>query len=124
MRVHPIRSVTMRVFLLALTILALGCGGENQTDLSSCAELEGRTYRSVQEAECGLTPDGIALCRWTTRFDDGEFEWAYSDVIEIGPYRCEDGQIQTEGLSGRSYEGSLQPDGSLIFEGLEYLPEA
>ncbi len=113
----------MRFFVLLLSILALGCGDEDLAGRSGCSELEGQTYRSVEEAECGLSPDGIALCRWTIRFADEAFEWSYSDVVETGRYRCTDGRIRTEGSSGGSYEGSLQSDGSLIFEGLAYLPE-
>ncbi len=67
----------------------------------ACTALEGLTFRSVDQGECGLTPDGVSLCTWSIAFEtvDGtksRFTWRHSDVGETGHVTCENGVIQTE----------------------------
>ena len=68
----------------------------------ACFVLEGRTFVSLDELECGLTPNGPALCHWQVMFktftpDDSLFQWSHSDVGESGAVTCEGADLQLRG---------------------------
>jgi len=82
---------------LPLLLLALaGCTtglDESSVEQGACVAIEGHTFSSVDELECGRTPDGPAHCRWQVTIDIGdaassEFTWFYSDVAETGSLTC------------------------------------
>ena len=84
-----------------------------ETAQGACVALEGRTFTSLEELECGRTPEGIATCRWQLTFDIGtaavsQFAWTYSDVSEAGQVTCVDNTI-TATASGRTIRGTFDP---------------
>jgi hypothetical protein len=42
----------------------------------------------VTEQECGISPDGGALCRWSISFDGLNYTWRHSDLVESDFYFC------------------------------------
>jgi hypothetical protein len=94
----------------------------------ACIELEDRRFESVNELECGLTPDGVALCKWSLVFemrDDASstFQWQYSDVGEAGHVECYGASINSLSAvsGGRTVSGSYDPaTQKLIWEGETY----
>ena len=92
-----------------------------ETEIADCFFSEPATFLSVEELECGQSPDGIALCHWRITFDNGMFDWFYSDVVEMGSYTCEGSNITSSG-NGAIYTGSFSND-ILIWDGIEYKAE-
>jgi hypothetical protein len=96
-----VEFVTMRgpSFLLAVSACTSGPYTESTViEQGACVALEGRAFASVDERECGRTPDGVATCRWQVSFDIGtltssEWSWLYSDVGAAGRATCNDGTI-------------------------------
>jgi len=84
-----------------LVLLVSGCTtglDESTVEQGACVMLEGRTFSSMNELECGLTPSGPATCHWQVTIDIGdtgssEFTWYYSDVGESGMLTCVDNVI-------------------------------
>ena len=99
------------------------CGAEEMLCMPAsydvaCAWLLERTFLSVEEYECGQTPEGVEMCQWQVSFSsDGTFEWLYSDVGEGGGYECADGQITTDGGTSGSVDVE---SATLLWDGIEY----
>src|SRR5687767_9033858 len=79
----------------------------------ACFALEGRTFSSVNQLECGRTPDGVARCNWTLSFstrdtDASDFAWSYSDVSEHGRVECRGQSISAEAAHGTVF-GTFDP---------------
>ncbi|MBA3818199.1 MAG: hypothetical protein H0X17_04860 [Deltaproteobacteria bacterium] len=93
----------------------------------SCVALEGRRFESVAELECGRTPSGTALCKWSLDFamrDDAasSFQWSYSDVAEAGHIECYGATI-TSLAGSRSVTAAFDPVSQKLFwEGQTYTP--
>jgi hypothetical protein len=115
-----------------LALLLAGCAADPAEDPAlidgqngACTALEGRTFSSVEQHECGLTPDGVALCHWQITFSAIDpqrsmFTWRHSDVGESGAVRCTGRQLSTDGI-GRVYTGAYDPGaGVLTWDGLPY----
>lgn len=84
--------------------------------ITACTELAHRTFESLEQKECGNSPDGEALCRWRISFNADEYTWFHSDVAENGPYTCGDGRIVAGG-----YTGEFDPQtGLLVWDDVEY----
>ncbi|MBA3392008.1 MAG: hypothetical protein H0T89_05155 [Deltaproteobacteria bacterium] len=106
------------------------CGGMSDPSTveqqeGACIALEGRRFQSVNELECGRTPDGVALCRWTltvTSRDDASssFQWSYSDVGESGQLECHGATVTSVGgmraISG-TFDAATQ---KLVWHGETY----
>lgn len=91
-------------------------GSDTSAPADACDTIDGKTYTSLEQMECGLGPMGPVPCNWTITFTAGDWEWAYSDVIETGTYTCSGNDID-----GGTYGGSLDPTtGILTWEGAEY----
>ena len=76
-------------------------------------------YLSIEEYECGITPDGLAMCQWQiTLGSDGQYNWLYSDVGEGGNFACKDGVITLD--NDPSHSATLGADGILVWDGIEY----
>ena len=88
-----------------------------------CSELVGQQYSSVEELECGNTPEGPAYCHWTLSFEEATYQWMRSDAALAGSYDCEGGMITAE-AGAASFTGELHADGSLTWDGEQYLPES
>ncbi len=92
----------------------------------ACVALEGRRFESLNDLECGLTPNGAALCKWSLNFgfrDDASstFQWAYSDVGEQGQIECHGATINS--LSARTINGTFDAaTQKLVWEGQTYAP--
>ena len=101
--------------------------GDYDMEEDACAIVEGQTYLSQDELDCGLNPggDGAATCHWRVEFDDGEYEWRYSDLIRQGTYSCDGATIIGDGsVDGETHQGTLDLDtGELRWEGVLYEPE-
>ncbi|MDQ3365186.1 MAG: hypothetical protein M3680_07145 [Myxococcota bacterium] len=113
--------------------LAGGCTG-GMVDPSTveqqegaCVALEGRRFETVSELECGRTPAGVALCKWSLDFamrDDAAstFQWSYSDVAEAGHIECYGATI-TSLAGSRSVTATFDPASQKLFwEGQTYTP--
>ena len=105
----------------ALSSTGAGGSGGASAQADACDVIDGRTYWSVDELECGLGPNGVVNCKWSIGFLAGVFEWSYSDVGEAGRYFCEGDVIMGVASGQRSLEGSLdRATGELIWEGEVY----
>ncbi|MBA3457782.1 MAG: hypothetical protein H0T42_32165 [Deltaproteobacteria bacterium] len=94
------------------------------TRTGACSDLEGTTFRSVDQGECGLTPDGVALCHWHITFaahDDtkSRFTWGHSDVGEQGFVTCEGDTIRSDETT--AYDGHVDANLDLMWDGAAYL---
>lgn len=119
-----------RLFLL---LLANACTSGPYTESSvgdveqgACVALEGRTFQSIEELECGRTPEGVALCRWQVAFEistatNSEFAWTYSDVGEAGRAVCNGNSITATSGGGRAITGSFdRATQRLVWAGVAY----
>lgn len=89
----------------------------------ACEQIVGTTFSSIEELECGLTPDGPALCHWTLVFEeDGDYLWQHSDVGEGGTYTCEGGVITIENNPGLDVSYAVE-SGILTWDGVQYVAE-
>ena len=120
-----------------LAALLVGCAADSPKDPEdpvvvdaqdgACTALEGRRFASVEEHECGLTPDGVALCTWHIELSAldpqrSNFMWQHSDVGESGSVRCTGRQLSTDGI-GPVYTGSYDPGSAVLtWNGLPYQP--
>lgn len=89
-----------------------------------CEAIVGTTFESIDELECGITPDGVELCNWQVRFEEnGEWLWMYSDVGEGGEYTCTGGvlTITNDATIEHAYDPETQ---TLTWEGVDYRPAA
>jgi hypothetical protein len=119
----------LRVSVCTLVTLVACTGGMQdpatvEQQNGACEALEGRTFSSVNELECGLTPDGISRCHWQLVFATrdtlaSEFAWSYSDLTENGRAECH-GQAITATASRKvtaSFDAATQ---MLVWDGEVY----
>jgi len=119
---------------LSLVLIALGACTGGMSDPSTveqqdgaCIALEGRTFSSVNQLECGRTPDGTSRCHWQITFATrdttaSDFAWAYSDVSEHGRVECRGEQVVTK-LGSRTVTGRFdQTTQILTWAGETYAP--
>lgn len=96
--------------------------------LGACPELEGKTFASVPELECGRGPDGVALCHWHLTFTAGtametEWNWLHSDYGEIGTVQCAGAKLTAKSgqLSAPMYTGTYDAaQKKLTWDNVEY----
>jgi hypothetical protein len=79
----------------------------------ACVALEGRTFASVDELDCGLTPDGAGRCRWQVSFEvesarASQFTWLHVDVGETGQVTCDGGALAAT-INNRRLRGTFDP---------------
>ena len=89
----------MRGLLIVAGLIPACTSGLSETSVAeseqgACTRLEGRTFVSVDELECGVTQ----RCRWQLAFDvdstaTSQFMWFYSDVAEVGQVSCAGGVV-------------------------------
>jgi hypothetical protein len=53
-------------------------------------------FRSVEEHECGIGPNGVEKCRWSISFQEGAFLWNLSDTSSTGSYFFGDGVLSAK----------------------------
>ena len=112
----------MARLLLSLAAVAcaflMACGGSEPT-VDACLEIEGQTYYSVEQYECGQGPGGTEMCNWTISFSSSNFDWSFSDIVSSGTYACEGADI-TAMTTGNEFFGTLSVDGILTFNEIDY----
>ena len=91
-----------------------------------CAALEGTTFASLVQGECGLGPDGPAPCTWHVTFSadtqaTSSFDWQHSDYGESGSVSCAGASVTEVG--GMMLDGTYDAmTRHLIWDGVEYAP--
>jgi hypothetical protein len=125
---------------LMLALLLAGCAADStdptddpddpsviDSQNGACTALEGRSFASVEQHECGISPGGVVMCHWQLTFSGQDpqrsmFMWSHSDVGESGAVRCTGRQLSTDGI-GRVYTGAYDPaTRTLTWDGLPYAP--
>lgn len=118
----------------ALPLFLVACTGGMQDPSTveqqegACIALEGRRFESVNDLECGLTPNGVALCKWRLTFatrDDqsSAFQWSYSDAGESGMIECDGAAISSITASPRQVSGTFDATTQkLVWEDQMYVP--
>ena len=90
-----------------------------------CTSLEGTTFASLTEGECGLGPTGPTLCTWHVTFSAHDatttaYSWQHSDYGQEGAVQC-NGATVTE--VGGMLQGSYDPAAQrLVWDGVTYAP--
>src|SRR5690606_6064044 len=102
------------------SVTGSGGSGGSSSESDACQIIDGETYSSVDELECGQGPGGPVYCNWSIEFLAGVFLWNYSDVGETGSYTC-DGDSVFGTAGQRELEGSLDgTTGELTWDGVVY----
>jgi hypothetical protein len=117
---------------LPCLVLLAACTTSSTTPTPSgaarCGPLEGKTFASLTEGECGLGPNGPVPCTWHLTFSPNDasttsYDWQHSDYGQSGLIEC-DGADVTE-VTG----GSDQPRGTydaatqqVVWDGVTYAP--
>jgi hypothetical protein len=123
----------MRLWLLTTALLAACTGGMQDPSTveqqdGACIALEGRKFESMDDLECGLTPNGVALCKWQLTFTVRDeqstvFQWRYSDVGEAGQIACEGAAITSVSASPHQVSGTFDATTQkLVWEDQTYVP--
>lgn len=86
-----------------------------------CDGLAGSAWSSVDELECGRTPDGVALCHWRLSFSARDWNWHGSDYAEAGTWTCTAGSITSDGWDGTRVRGVLSDATHLTWDGTAYV---
>ncbi|MEZ4287642.1 MAG: hypothetical protein R3A47_05760 [Polyangiales bacterium] len=108
----------MKHVVLAATLFvsALGC-----RETSSSASLNGKSFESVDELECGLGATGVVLCHWRIQFMESTFNWHYSDIGESGTYTLNAGVVVGVNGGNTTYNGVYDATaGTLQWDGVAY----
>ena len=91
--------------------------------VDDCAFLVGKTFKSDEELECGLGPNGVELCNWTLSFKADTYSHQYSDIGEQGSYTCEAGQIKAVDGANGPHGGTIDAEtGELVWDTIVYHP--
>jgi len=83
-----------------------------------CAFLDGKSFASVAELECGLTVDGPLPCHWSVSFADGRYDWHFSDVGQNGSFTCDGATITGSGGISGTYDFDT---GTLTWDDVVYM---
>ena len=118
------RARVIAVVLAGCSVEQLPPEDPNTVTRSACFELEGMRFESVGEHECGLGPDGVALCKWSVTFaandaSSSTFTWRYSDVGEAGHVACQGDQLFVDGVQAIDASHDAQT-GALHWQGVTY----
>ena len=91
--------------------LVAGC----QSDV--CAELEDRSFESVEVLPCGAVN-----CAWAIDFRSGRFSWKHDTVVDVGSYACDAESISaTRDADGAGFAGSYdEASDTLTWDGKRY----
>jgi hypothetical protein len=114
-----------------LIILVTACttgSASSPTPTTRCTGLEGKTFASLTQGECGLGPNGPSLCTWHLTFTAMDvttthYAWQHSDYGQEGAIECDAGNV-TE-VTGGSDQSRGTYDASsmqLVWDGVTYQP--
>ncbi len=117
----PFMMRTPFILLIACSCLLItACGGSDVQDIDACLEVEGATYYSVDQYECGLGENGVEMCNWEISFSNGTFDWFYSDIGAQGTYTCDGPNITGMGTA-IEFLGYIDGEtGILTWNNIEY----
>jgi hypothetical protein len=114
-----------------LIVLAAACttgSSPTSTPATRCNDLEGKTFASLTQGECGLGPNGPSLCTWHLMFtandaDTTHYDWQHSDYGQSGEIEC-DGADVTEVTGGSDMPRGTYDAASmqLVWSGVTYAP--
>jgi hypothetical protein len=109
----------MRLIFASVFALATACSASAP---EGCGFEAPATFRSVEEGECGLGPDGVVMCQWTVSFAaDGTFSWMYSDLGDSGTWSCSEGELSAQRGGGQAISVSFDAGtGVLTWDGVAY----
>ena len=77
----------------------------SQNDIDDCGLIANSFFRSINQYEGGLGPNGPMMGYWGIQFQKGTalsdydkptFQWHHSDVSESGTYTCQDNVLQVK----------------------------
>jgi len=90
---------------------------------SFCDALSGQTWQSVDELEAGRSVNGVAKMHWKLGFENGQFRWRYSDVVEMGTYTCDAGTLSLiSSMKDPRATGSFNAESSeLVINNVRYV---
>jgi len=113
------------VIVAGMVCAATGCSGAGGPD--ACALIDGKTFVSVNQMECGLSQNGgLVYCNWSVRFSDGTYFWHFSDVAAADHYSCDGATITAirGGASTTPLLGRVDPQtGQLTWDGATYVAQ-
>lgn len=120
---RPLRQtallMAMTAFCASAGVALTGISACNEP--STCAFAEPASFNSVEQLECGISPDGVSYCNWNVSFDNGEFQYRLSDYILIGTYTCDGNTVTAVDNGNNSYTGTYDPStGQLDWDGHLY----
>ncbi len=96
---------------------------ENLTknNANDCSLFSDATFRSVNQYEVGLSPNGQEVMGyWTVVFKNGEFGWSHSDMVEGGSYLCNNNVVYAK-LNNQTITASYDESRKvLIWSGVAY----
>lgn len=97
--------------------------GSTGAPVDDCAFLVGKTFKSDDELECGLGPNGPVPCQWTLSFTADTYMHQYSDIGESGPYTCEAGVITATDTFMMPITATIDgATGTLVWNDIVYHP--
>lgn len=76
--------------------------------------LDDKSFVSEELLEVGLGGNGLEFGRWNIKFDNGNFDWAYSDVGEAGKYNISGSDISLGRFDDSSIAFKVFPDQNAI----------
>lgn len=98
-------------------------------NIGDCNLVSNSSFRSINQYEVGLGPNGPVMGYWGIQFQKGTtlsdydqptFQWGHSDISEGGTYTCKDNVLQVK-FFDRSitahYDGGRK---ILTWDGVEY----
>jgi len=98
-----------------------------QENINDCNLISNSSFRSINQYEVGLGPNGPAMGYWVIQFQNSTidygkptFQWSHSDVSESGTYTCKGDVLQVKFFDHSItayYDGSKKV---LIWDGVEY----
>ena len=99
-----------KICVLLVLVISCGDGAELSAQHGRCDSLEGRVFMSVEEMECGLTPNGVAKCPWQIQFrsadsDASTLSWRHSDVEETLRVTCDGAMVSAATAQQRELSG-------------------
>ena len=91
-----------------------------QKNVDDCNLISDSSFRSINQYESGLGPNGGIMGYWRIAFQGGKFQWGHSDVSESGTYICNNNVLQVKffdhSITAR-YDGGKE---ILTWDGIEY----
>jgi|SRR3989344_4024967 len=92
----------------------------SQNNVDDCNLISNSSFRSTNQYEVGLGPNGEVMGYWGITFRRNKFEWGHSDVSESGTYTCKNNVLQVKFFDHSitaHYDGSKK---ILTWDGVEY----